>query len=545
MRSSSSATLGDDPVLPHALEAWSRHMQSPVHAGRLRAGLAAGTLPDSMRAAARSAGDHLAIDIGGERITHADLHDRAGRFGGWLARNGVRPGDRVLVAGRTSLELVIAYLGIVRARAAMVPADPQATADELAHLVADSGAVAAWASQPALQRLGGLDALRLTGALDGDDANSVTAAVADGPELDAQSRPGDVVMLAYTSGTTGRPKGVPLSHRNLLASLRGALWAWRWGPADVVVHALPLSHQHGLSGVQMALLTGSSAVLLERFDPERLCAAIERNRATIVLAVPAMYERLAVWEGFGQAGLETARLWVSGSAPLSPALAETLAEVLGRPPLERYGSTEAGLCVSNPAAGPRRPGSVGLPLPGLEMAIVDGSGARVENGGEGEIVLRGPQVFDGYWRRPETRAETFFDGGWFRTGDLGRVDPADGYLQITGRLKEMILSGGLNVYPREVELVLEDHPSVRRAAVVGIPSQRWGEEVVAFVVGAAGERLDDATLLAHARARLSAYKCPKRVIAVPDLPVTSTGKVRRGELASMAQNLISERQEES
>jgi len=286
-------------------------------------------------------------------------------------------------------------------------------------------------------------------------------------------------------------------------------------------------------------------MLLERFDPERLCAAIERHQVTIVLAVPAMYERLATWEGFERAGLASPRLWVSGSAPLSPDLAGRMAEVLGRPPLERYGSTEAGLCVSNPVDGPRRPGSVGLPLPGLELAIADPSGGPVAEGGEGEIVLRGPQVFGGYWGRRDTDEDTFLPGGWFRTGDLGRVDPADGYLTITGRLKEMILSGGLNVYPREVELALEEHPAVRRAAVVGVPSARWGEEVVAFVVGASDERLDREAILAHARERLSAFKCPKRLIAVADLPATATGKVRRGELAARAAHLTTEAQEDT
>ena len=222
--------------------------------------------------------------------------------------------------------------------------------------------------------------------------------------------------------------------------------------------------------MQIGLLAGSRAVLLERFDPERLCDAVQRERATVVFAVPAMYERLLGWEGFEGADVGSVRLWVSGSAPLAPGVAARLSERLGELPLERYGSTETGLSVSNLHDGPRRAGSVGLPLPGLELALSD----------DGEILLRGPQVFAGYWEQPDTTADAFTGDGWFRTGDLGRLD--DGDLAITGRIKELIISGGLNVSPREVELALEEHPSVSRAAVVGVPSERWGEQVVAFVV---------------------------------------------------------------
>jgi malonyl-CoA/methylmalonyl-CoA synthetase len=320
---------------------------------------------------------------------------------------------------------------------------------------------------------------------------------------------------------------VALTHANLLSSLRAAMLAWRWSADDVLVHALPLSHQHGLSGVQMALLGGSRAVLLERFDPERLSRTIERAGGTVVFAVPAMYERLLAWDGLSAADLGSARLWVSGSAPLSPGLAERVADALGELPLERYGSTESGLSVSNLHDGPRVAGSVGLPLPGLEVALGESDGD-----GDGEILLRGPQVFGGYWRNDEATAEAFTADGWFRTGDVGRLD-ADGALAITGRLKEMILTGGLNVAPREVELVLEAHPAVRQAAVVGRPSERWGEEVVAFVVPENGS-VDDDALLVHARERLSGHKCPKRIFAIDALPAGETGKVRRSELVEMA-----------
>jgi malonyl-CoA/methylmalonyl-CoA synthetase len=497
---------------PHAVRAWSRHLGRDVDPARLRGELTSGTLTEAFHRTAAADPGRPALEVAGARLTHGELDARAARMGGWLRERGVGPGDRVLVAGASSVGLVAAYLGILRARAAMVPADPASTAAELEHLVADSGAVGALADAAVHERLPRLD---------------VVTDLHDDPEAEplpvGAGASSDLAMVAHTSGTTGRPKGVPLTHANLLASLRGAMLAWRWSADDVLVHALPLSHQHGLSGVQMALLGGSRAVLLERFDPERLSRTVEATAATVVFAVPAMYERLLAWGGLGDADLGSVRLWVSGSAPLSPTLAERVAAVLGEPPLERYGSTEAGLCVSNPYEGPRRPGSVGLPLPGIEVAIAER---------DDEILLRGPQVFGGYWRDDEADAEGFTADGWFRTGDVGRLD-ADGALAVTGRIKEMILSGGLNVSPREVELVLEEHPGVRQAAVVGRPSERWGEEVVAFVVPADGG-LDADALLAHARERLSAFKCPKGVFTIEALPAAATGKVRRSELVELA-----------
>jgi malonyl-CoA/methylmalonyl-CoA synthetase len=344
----------------------------------------------------------------------------------------------------------------------------------------------------------------------------------------------DAVLLAYTSGTTGRPKGVPLSHANLLSSIRAAMRAWRWDENDVLVHALPFTHQHGLGGVHATLLAGSRAVVHGKFDPGGLCAAIESEKATVLFAVPAIYEKLVAWEGVESADFSSLRLAVSGSAALSPALAREVSSVLGGEILERYGSTESGLSVSNPYEGPRKFGSVGLPLPGTELAIVDGEGQGLSPGDAGEIVLRGPQVFSGYWHLPDATGDSFYPGGWFRTGDIGRVDPDDGYLTITGRSKEMIISGGLNVYPREVELALEEHAAVDKAAVVGVPSDWWGEEVVAFIVPAEGREVNHEELTAHVRQRLSAYKCPKRFFAVEQLPRNEMGKVLRDELIHMA-----------
>jgi malonyl-CoA/methylmalonyl-CoA synthetase len=309
--------------------------------------------------------------------------------------------------------------------------------------------------------------------------------------------------------------------------------AWRWSQDDVLTHALPLFHQHGLSGLHTALLSGSRAVIHSRFDPARLCHSIAAEEATVMFAVPSIYARLAEWDGDATA-LRSLRLLVSGSAPLSPPLAERVSALAGQAPLERYGTTESGLDVSNPYDGERRLGMVGLALPGVDLAIAGDGGQPLEPGHDGEIVVRGPQVFDGYRGAPEATAEAFYPGKWFRTGDVGRIDPRDGYLQITGRTRELIISGGMNVYPREVEFALETHPGVGRSAVVGVPSERWGEEVVAAIVPAArGEHPGEDELLEFARSRLAPYKCPKRVLFVSELPVNAMGKTMAAEVKKL------------
>jgi malonyl-CoA/methylmalonyl-CoA synthetase len=505
------------------LDAWRRHLGEEPDPERLRAELTAGTMAEAFAATAADRPGAPALEIDGTALTHGEVDERAASVGGFLRERGVAAGDRVLLCGPTSMDLVLAYLGILRIGATAMPCDAKLTVAELTHLLEDGEPVAAFVAPEArdiLARAG--DPATVVG-IGGDvpDAVPLVDALAAEPVPPAPE-PGPA-MLAYTSGTTGAPKGVPLTHANVLSSMRGVVHAWRWRSDDVLVHALPLSHQHGLGGVHLTLLCGSSAVVFSRFDPEVLCATIRDRRATVLFAVPAMYGRLDDWEGIGGAGIASLRLAVSGSAPLSSALAERVQGWLGQLPLERYGSTEAGLDVSNAYDGPRIPGRVGWALPGIEMRL---------DGDQGEILVRGPQVFGGYWRRPDATAESLTDDGWFRTGDLGRLDPEDGSLEITGRSKELIISGGLNVYPREVEAALEEHPAVGQVAVAGVPSERWGEEVVAFVVPAAD--LDGDALIAHCRERLSAYKCPKRVVAIDELPVNRMGKVQRDALAGMA-----------
>ena len=521
-----------------ALWAWAIHAGAYVEADALRASLPQGSLPEAFHATALRHPDRPALWFNGRTWTHADIDRRSAAAAGWLADRGVKVGDRVLISSHNSAAMIVAYLATLRLGATVVLAGPTLTTPELTQIAEVSGAIAGLAAGVALDRLRATAGVRrglawvasLTGELEEGEA----AAVARGRMAQVSRLESDsIAMLAFTSGTTGRAKGVPLSHGNLLASIRAAMLAWRWSGEDVLVHALPLSHQHGLSGLHATLLAGSRLALLEHFDVERLLAVIAKQAATVLFAVPAMYQRLSTLSGSGST-LRALRLAVSGSAPLSSELARRLQEQLGQPPLERYGTTESGLDISNPIDGPRVVGAVGLPLPGVEVRIARGDGAAVDNGDDGEILVRGPQVFRGYWNDDAATAEAFHPGGWFRTGDIGRVDPATQYVQITGRSKELIISGGLNVYPREVEAVLESYPDVAEAAVAGVPSDRWGEEVTGWVVPVQGRSLDVDALVSHLRSALAAYKCPKRIHVVDRLPRNAVGKLLRRELVDLS-----------
>ena len=514
----------------------------------------AATIPELAARSAQRVPDLVAVSADGEKITHGQLDAEARQAAGWLAARLDR-GERMLLAAGTSLGFLRWYLGALRAGVVVVLANPGYTAAELGHLVADSGARLAVADPGPAQRLAelglaapepaGLDGLsgrtRLEVVLTSDRPAEALA----GPPRTLPAL-ADTALLAYTSGTTGRPKGVPLTHRQLAASIRGAMAAWRWAAGDVLVHALPLFHQHGLGGLHATLIAGSTAHLRSRFDPADLIATVRAEGGTVLFGVPVTYQALldsaagasppgGTAPGGPVAGrplLPSLRLAVCGSAPLSPALAARLPGLLGCLPLIRYGTTETGLDVSNPVDAPR-PDTVGLPLPGVDCRIWS-AGREAPPGTDGEIQLRGPQVFAGYWQDAAATAEAFTADGWFRTGDLGAIDPACGHLVIRGRTKELIISGGLNVYPREVELALEQHPSVAEAAVAGLPHPRWGEQVTAWIVPHPGAAVSEAELVAHARTLLAAYKCPKQVFALAALPRNQLGKLNRSALTATA-----------
>ncbi len=489
-------------------EAWRRH----GFAGPASELVAAGTLPRAW--AARWAGAPAAPTLAGPDgpwLSAAEIEERTRTVAARYAAAGLRAGDRLLVSATASVDLAVAHVAALRLGLVVVPVNTAFGAAEI-------GAVAA-AADPALAVLD--DPRRLPGVR----STGVAVGLPGGPAPDLDvAGPDDTALLVFTSGTTGTPKGVPLSHGNLLATSAAIEVAWRWTPDDRLLLALPLFHVHGLGvGLHGTLLGGASAVILPRFGVDTVLDAIAASGATLMFGVPTMWVRLAASPRVAELG--ALRLCVSGSAPLDPSTFAALEAGIGSPVIERYGMTETGMLVSNPYDGDRRAGSVGLALPGVEVRLEEREGA-----GEpaGEILVRGPNVFTGYIGG--VGADAFTADGWFRTGDLGRADP-DGYLRIVGRAKELIITGGFNVYPRDVEEVLRDHPAVADVAVVGVPDPEWGERVVACVVASDTTANAEAmALLAWAAERLAPYKRPREIRFVDELPRNALGKVVRAAL---------------
>jgi malonyl-CoA/methylmalonyl-CoA synthetase len=477
-----------------------------------------------MLAESATARPGASITVDGRRRTLADLHRDVGRCAGALRALGLGHGTPVVLNADGSLELVAAYLAVLQAGLTAVLTNPAYTEAELVATVRRSGAGLVVSERTAPGGLG----VRWMGL---DELTREASGYEHQPSVALRPvRSDDVALPAFTSGTTGQPKGVPLTHAHLLASIRSAMWSWRWSDSDVLVHALPLFHQHGLSGLHASLVAGSSASIMSRFDPEERLATIERDAGTVLFGVPAIYRRLLDLEAERLQPLRRLRLATSGSGPLPVTLAERFREVTGVSLLERYGLTETGLDVSNVYDGARVPGTVGVALPGAEVDLRDADG-RSMAGGEGEIVLRGPQVFDGYLDDAEATAQAFWPEGWFRTGDLGRWD-AGGRLQVTGRLKDLVITGGMNVSPTEVEAVVHQLPEVLDAAVAGLPSERWGEEVAVWVVREPGAPVHAERIIEHCRAQLAPYKCPKQVFVIEAIPRNAIGKIMRNQLCA-------------
>jgi malonyl-CoA/methylmalonyl-CoA synthetase len=445
----------------------------------------------------------------GRCATGAQLDTVTRRVAAALARAGVAPGDRVVWSATASLGSVQALLGILRAGAVLVPVNPSSTPAEVAHVVADARPAAAVFDHPARADWPAGVAVHSVQQLLALADRPDTAGAPDVPV----PRAGDDALIVYTSGTTGAPKGAVHTHGSVLAGVRALHTAWAWRREDRLILALPLFHVHGLcAGLFSTVGAGASALVFGRFDEDAVLDAA--SGSTLFFGVPTMYHRLA---RSGRATeLAALRLCVSGSAPLPADLWARLAaedvEVL-----ERYGMSETLLTLSNPLEGERRPGSVGRPLPGVEAAIDE-----PDEHGVGELLVRGPSLFRGYWGRP---APVTDDEGWFATGDLASV-ASDGYVSIRGRRTELIITGGHNVYPAEVEAVLSRHPGVMEVAVVGVVSPEWGETVVAYVVG----QVDPAELTALAEAELAPFKRPRDVRVVDALPRNAMGKVVRSAL---------------
>jgi malonyl-CoA/methylmalonyl-CoA synthetase len=474
--------------------------------------------------------------------TYADMVAHSARFAGALVGLGVLPGDRVAVQVEKSPEALMLYLGAIRAGAIFLPLNTAYTIAELEYFLTDAEpkvVVCDPARRDALMPIAakaGVQALATLGA-DGSGTLADRLAVASGSFDDVPRGPDDLAAILYTSGTTGRSKGAMLSHGNLVSNAAVLVESWRFTGDDVLLHALPIYHTHGLFvAVNVMLFCGGTILFLPKFDADECLALLPR--ATTMMGVPTFYTRLLRHPGLGREATAHMRLFVSGSAPL---LADTHKEWqarTGHAILERYGMTETNMMTSNPYDGERIAGTVGLPLPGIRVRIADPETERVLGRDEiGMIEVEGPNVFKGYWRNPEKTAAEFRADGFFLTGDLGKIDPR-GYVHIIGRAKDLIITGGLNVYPKEVEAEIDALPGVVETAVIGLPHEDFGEAVAAIVVRAPGAALDETAILAALETRLAKFKWPKRVIFVAELPRNPMGKVQKSFLRETYRDLF-------
>ncbi|HEX7180492.1 MAG TPA: AMP-binding protein [Thermoanaerobaculia bacterium] len=466
-----------------------------------------------------------ALRYDADDLTYSGLFDEADRIAAGLQARGLKKGDRVAFFLGNRPEFVTAYLAVIRLGAVMVPINLAYRWREIGHMLRDASPRLLLTER---ERLPVLD------EVEAEDRQSVEEVILAEDLAGWQGEPtiptvdgDDLAMILYTSGTTGRSKGAMISHNNVMATVTGLLAAWAWEPADVLLLTLPLFHTHGLVvGLHCALAAGATVLLRGRFDAKEAVRELLGGEPTLFFGVPTMYVRLVeeLRRIEDRSGLRRMRLFCSGSAPLAPETFAGFRELTGHDILERYGMTETGMNLSNPYAGARRPGTVGTPLPGVSARIVDGEGNDVPPGTEGELLVRGGNVFSGYWQAPEKTAESFLLG-WFRTGDLARQDPDDGYITLLGRRHELIISGGFNIYPREIEEVLTSFPGVKEAAVVGRSHPEWGEVPAAFLV--TDREIDTNELIAFCRGQLAGFKVPRTVQYLDTLPRNALGKVQK------------------
>jgi malonyl-CoA/methylmalonyl-CoA synthetase len=458
----------------------------------------------------------------GAAVTYAEALKKAGGFAAVLRRYRVGPGDRVAVQAEKSLDMLWLYLGCLRAGAVFLPLNPAYTPAETGYFLTDAE-VALFVADPA-QVAAATDVPAITLADLATEAAASATADDDHPATDDT-----LAAILYTSGTTGRSKGVMLSRGNLSSNAATLARVWAFTSDDVLLHILPIFHTHGLFvATNTVLMAGASMIFLPAFSPDAVFDHLPR--ATVMMGVPTHYTRLLPDPRLTGETVSHMRLFVSGSAPLSAVTHRDWAARTGTEILERYGMTETNMNTSNPYDGERRAGTVGFPLPGVAVRITDpATGTPLPQGEVGLIEVRGPNVFRGYWRAPEKTAAEFRADGFFMTGDLGAID-ADGYVAILGRSKDLVITGGLNVYPAEVEGAIDDLPGVAASAVIGVPHPDFGEAVVAIVVPARGASLDETMLRADLRHRLAAFKIPKRVIIAAYLPRNAMGKVQKNVL---------------
>lgn len=478
----------------------------------------------------------------GEHYTYGDALSASGQVAQFLADAGVRVGDRVSVQAQKSVEFVWLYLGCLRAGIAFHPLNPAYTEHELEYFFTDAAPamviydpanpanVRGVATAAGVARIDTMAADGRGSFRDGRRAAQITTSI-------VHSGADDIAVLLYSSGTTGRPKGIPLSHGNIGANASGLSKAWGFARHDVLLHALPMFHAHGLLiALNCTLISGSAVRYLPRFDPQAVIDDLVD--ASVMMGVPTFYTRLLSSKHLDKTCCRSIRLFISGSAPLRTDTFDAFAARTGHRIVERYGMSETVVLTSNPIDGARKAGTVGVPLPGIAVRVADANDRPLPSGDIGRIQVRGPNVFAAYWRKPEKTAADFTADGFFDTGDQGSFDH-DGYLSIVGRAKDLIISGGLNVYPIEVEQILNDSGLVREAAVIGVVHEDFGEAVIAIVVPDPAIAFDETRIRNFASERLARFKLPKRVIAVDSLPRNAMGKVQKNLLRERFRDLLS------
>jgi malonyl-CoA/methylmalonyl-CoA synthetase len=468
--------------------------------------------------------------IPGGPVIHYDNIDAASaRIAHTLRAAGCVPGDRVAVQAGKCWQVLALYLACLRAGLVYLPMNTAYRKAELAYFFGDAEPRVVVCSPADADDIAALriDATVLT--LAGHEGSLLDRARDHPPQFDTvTSAPGDLAALLYTSGTTGRSKGAMLTHRNLATNALALVEYWSFTRGDVLLHALPLFHVHGLFvACHCALLSASRLLWLPRFDAAEVIRLLPH--ATVMMGVPTYYARLLADPALGAEACSTIRVFISGSAPLLPETFNDFAARTGHTIVERYGMTETGMNTSNPLDGERRCGSVGMALPGVSVRVVDADGAICAPGAVGDVEVKGPNVFPGYWRMPDRTREEFTDDGYFRTGDVGEM-AADRYLRIVGRAKDLIITGGLNVYPKEIEERIDALPGVAESAVIGVADPDFGEAVTAVIVAKPGHFLHEADIVAALKQEMADFKVPKQVYLVDELPRNAMGKVEKNVL---------------
>lgn len=491
-------------------------------------------LYDALRAAFPQDLDSTAIETdSGLRYSWHDLERATAKIANLLLSLDIPEGSRIAVQVEKSVEALMLYLATLRAGYVFLPLNTAYQRAEVEYFIGNADPAVVVCTQRNLPWVRGIAAA--AGAQHVFTLNEdCTGSLLEGAQQQSDNHrvrsvdEDDLAAILYTSGTTGKSKGAMLSHRNLLSNAVVLKDFWDWRSGDVLIHALPIFHAHGLfAAAHGALLNGSKMLWMSKFDPKAVIQNL--SRATVFMGVPTLYVRMLAEASLTREAAEHMRLFVCGSAPL---LAETFSDWkqrTGHTILERYGMSETILLTSNPYAGERRAGTVGVPLPGVRVRVQDSDGSPLPAGGVGNIEVTGPNVFKGYWQMPEKTREEFTTDGWFKTGDVGKLDE-DGYLIIVGRSKDLIISGGYNVYPAEIEGYLNEIPGVAESALVGVPHPDFGEVGVAIVTPKPGARLQGEEIIAGLKARLANFKIPKKCIVADELPRNAMGKVQKNVL---------------